>query len=174
MLSKCPYCGETVEKGDIYCVRCGAKLPEETAPAGQDGGGGPKLIIATSNPTVRMLEEKFLTYEGRLNRKPYFIRILMMSVLGWIGKHLWDSFYPFSLSGTVLMVLGAILCVIAFVAGIMLVIRRLHDMDRTGWLALLSFIPIVGFIFALVLLLFKGTEGPNKYGEDPLTNPVDW
>ena len=44
--------------------------------------------------------------------------------------------------------------------------RRLHDLNLSGWWQLITFIPfgqlmMIGFIF------FKGTDGPNKYGDPP-------
>ena len=46
-------------------------------------------------------------------------------------------------------------------------VRRMHDIDKSGWLALLIFIPIVGSLFGFVLALLPGTNGPNDFGEDP-------
>ena len=44
-------------------------------------------------------------------------------------------------------------------------VRRLHDIDKSGWFMLLGLIPPIGFIILLYLLAQKGTEGPNKYGD---------
>jgi uncharacterized membrane protein YhaH (DUF805 family) len=46
-------------------------------------------------------------------------------------------------------------------------IRRLHDIDRSGWWVLLWFIPIVGWILMIVWLASQGTPGPNRFGESP-------
>jgi uncharacterized membrane protein YhaH (DUF805 family) len=46
-------------------------------------------------------------------------------------------------------------------------IRRLHDLDRTGWWFLILF-TIVGIILLLVWFCMKGTTGPNRFGPDPL------
>lgn len=46
-------------------------------------------------------------------------------------------------------------------------VRRLHDHDKSGWLFLLSFIPLVGWIFFLIMMLTPGTQGENGYGPDP-------
>jgi len=44
--------------------------------------------------------------------------------------------------------------------------RRLHDMDRSGWLAVLALIPAVGLgALTVVLLASRGTDGPNRHGE---------
>ena len=46
-------------------------------------------------------------------------------------------------------------------------IRRLHDHDKTGWMLLLWFIPAVGWIFFLIMMLAPGTAGENDFGPDP-------
>lgn len=47
-------------------------------------------------------------------------------------------------------------------------VRRFHDQDKSGWMALLSFVPVVGGLIVLVFMCLPGTRGPNRYGEDPL------
>ena len=46
--------------------------------------------------------------------------------------------------------------------------RRLHDIDRSGWWQLLSFIPIVGVILLIVWFCMPGSVGTNNFGDDPL------
>jgi uncharacterized membrane protein YhaH (DUF805 family) len=53
--------------------------------------------------------------------------------------------------------------------GIAVVIRRLHDLDRTGWWIFLNLIPIIGWIILLIWYCTKGTDGPNRFGPDPLS-----
>ena len=40
-------------------------------------------------------------------------------------------------------------------------VKRLHDLNKSGWLILLCCVPIVGWIFALYMLFADGTVGPN-------------
>ena len=47
-------------------------------------------------------------------------------------------------------------------------VRRLHDINRSGWWLLLAIIPIVGWIILLVWAAIKGPEGANQFGENPL------
>jgi uncharacterized membrane protein YhaH (DUF805 family) len=47
-------------------------------------------------------------------------------------------------------------------------VRRLHDLDASGWWILLNFIPLIGAIALLVWFAIKGTDGPNRFGPDPL------
>lgn len=53
---------------------------------------------------------------------------------------------------------------ITFPANISLTIRRCHDFDKTGWLALLCFAPYINFLAYLIFGLIPGTKGPNRYG----------
>jgi uncharacterized membrane protein YhaH (DUF805 family) len=46
-------------------------------------------------------------------------------------------------------------------------VRRLHDTNRSGWWWLLVFIPIIGWIILIVFLASEGTPGPNRYGPSP-------
>jgi len=84
---------------------------------------------------------------------------------------------------TSLNALSAIVNIISLLVGIVSVIiiiplyifsytsshvRRLHDVNLSGWLTLLVFVPFVNLLLFLYLLFAPGTEGPNKYG-----NPVN-
>ena len=54
-------------------------------------------------------------------------------------------------------------------------VRRFHDRNLSGWwylaLLIVSAVPYVGFIASIAILVIsalRGTEGPNKFGADPL------
>ena len=46
-------------------------------------------------------------------------------------------------------------------------VRRLHDIDRSGWFAVISFVPVLSFI-VLLLALPRGSPGSNRFGPSPL------
>ena len=54
-----------------------------------------------------------------------------------------------------------------FLPGIAVSIRRLHDLDRTGWWLLLI-LTVFGIILLIVWDCMRGTPGPNRFGPDPL------
>ncbi len=54
-----------------------------------------------------------------------------------------------------------------FLPSLAVSVRRLHDIDRSGWWTLLILIPLVGYIVLLVFFVKIGTDGPNRFGTDP-------
>ena len=53
------------------------------------------------------------------------------------------------------------------VPGLAAAVRRLHDTGKSGYMLLVSLIPIAGAIWLIVLLVREGDTGPNEYGPDP-------
>ncbi len=54
-----------------------------------------------------------------------------------------------------------------FIPGLAVSVRRLHDTGKSGWMILVGFIPVIGFIWLLVLYIMEGTPGENQYGANP-------
>lgn len=46
-------------------------------------------------------------------------------------------------------------------------VKRWHDRDKSGWWFLICFIPIIGSLWSFIELgFFRGTYGPNRFGEE--------
>lgn len=58
-----------------------------------------------------------------------------------------------------------------FLPALSVAVRRLHDLDRTGWWYLIILVPLIGLIVLLVFFVTRGTSGPNRFGPDPLAGP---
>jgi uncharacterized membrane protein YhaH (DUF805 family) len=52
----------------------------------------------------------------------------------------------------------------AIIPGIAAGVRRLHDTGKSGWMMLISLIPLIGGILLIVFLAQAGNQGPNNYG----------
>lgn len=110
--------------------------------------------------------QEFFSWEGRLNRRPYIVRNLVLSVVSLAAFHL-PGIWKIELQDPlrqIVLVIG----VVAVILGWIQTIKRIHDFGKTGWLSLLSFLPFIKFPLALVLMIYPGTDGANKYGNDPL------
>lgn len=62
------------------------------------------------------------------------------------------------------LILGMIGIILPYLA---ITVRRLHDINCRGWWVLFNF-TVIGAIFTIVLSLFRGTTGDNRFGPDPL------
>ncbi len=113
------------------------------------------------------LVQMFLRYDGRLNRKPYIFRGLALFGVVFVISLIFAILGTTMNSSTISM-LGSVVSIIAAVPGVMLMIRRLHDLDRPTWWVVGGFIPVVNVALGFYLLLARGTYGPNQYGPDPL------
>ncbi|SRR6056297_750240 len=102
----------------------------------------------------------YLNFEGRSNRGEYwwaFLAIIIVSlVLGVIDGML--------TAGGGIPILGTIFSLATLVPGIALGVRRLHDIDKSGWLMLLAFIPVIGFLVLIYFFVQPPTPGPNRFG----------
>jgi uncharacterized membrane protein YhaH (DUF805 family) len=64
--------------------------------------------------------------------------------------------------------MALILFIISFAVAVSSVVRRFHDLGRSGYHYFLMLIPLVNLYWGCVLLFKKGEEGPNRYGPDPI------
>lgn len=118
---------------------------------------------------IDTLKERYLSFEGRLNRKVFILRVLRFALLS--GVFLILPLY-FALSANpesgllrALLILAELLCIWPTFS---LYIRRLHDLDKSAWWVVALFIPIVSMVFVIYVMCCKGTTGSNRFGEDPL------
>lgn len=66
--------------------------------------------------------------------------------------------------GIITIILLAVVIIASIVLTVCITIRRIHDLDKSGWLCLLSLVPIVNVFFGLYIMFAPGTKGQNKYG----------
>ena len=111
----------------------------------------------------------YINFSGRASRAEtwasYFAFCIVLYVISspiqyyTEGYNIPDGFFYLCLF---LMIAIIVLSLIPLFA---VTVRRLHDSDRSGWFVLLDFIPIIGNIALIILLLQKSTEGKNRFGE---------
>lgn len=124
------------------------------------------------------LKTLLFSFRGRMNRKPYIlISLALIAVIFVIGLVL-GLFIPMfskideSVLNILILLLGVVsipfLAVYIWIT-IATTAKRLHDTDYSAWWMLVNFIPYVGGLILFVWTWFiKGTDGPNRFGENPL------
>ena len=101
----------------------------------------------------------YVNFKGRAYRSEYWYWALFQ----WLAQ---------LVLGIVDMISG-----IGFLAGIFTLaillpslgvsVRRLHDIDKSGWFLLLAFVPLVGIIILIIWACREGTRGANRFGAQP-------
>lgn len=54
-----------------------------------------------------------------------------------------------------------------FLPGLAVSVRRLHDVGKSGWMILISFVPLIGGIWLFILMVTESDPGQNVYGLNP-------
>lgn len=133
------------------------------------GEGLDLLFKDSSADKEAVFKELFFTSEGRLNRKSYIYRSFFLSIVLFVVQGILTfAAETFGALDLLFSIIAFVLGIFQLAANIMMGVRRLHDLDKCGWWMLLLIVPLVNLFFCLYLLFFKGTEGPNEYGDDPL------
>jgi uncharacterized membrane protein YhaH (DUF805 family) len=105
--------------------------------------------------------KQYAVFDGRAGRPEYW----WFALINFIISLVLDVVIP----GTIGQVLGGIYAILVLLPSIGVGIRRLHDTNRSGWWLLVGIIPIVGWVWIIVLLALAGDIGPNRYGPPPGT-----
>ncbi len=128
----------------------------------------------------------YLSFEGRINRQPFWLGLLAMVVVVWILEFILFSMFGGSAMMTIdannpdaaaaamtamsgMIVPLSILTLVFLWPSLAIYTKRWHDRDKSGWWSLIMFVPIIGGLWFLIECGFlRGTDGPNRFGDDPL------
>lgn len=125
-----------------------------------------------------MAMDKILTIyfsaDGRIRRLPYFLYglgigvvYLVLSIIMTLALGMGPQGPEPSIGAGMGIVYGIFIFLVIIVltyASFILIIKRLHDLDHSGWFSLVSLVPLLNFLMVIYLLFFKGTDGPNRFG----------
>ncbi len=108
------------------------------------------------------LQQNYCNFSGRSSRSEYWwftlFNLIIGFILGFIGSMISQQAY---------YVLSAIVNLGLLLPGLGLVVRRLHDINKSGWWILINLIPVVGWIIMLVWLCKDSDPTDNQYGPVP-------
>lgn len=121
----------------------------------------------------KVVFENYANFNGRARRAEYwyfalgcFLLLIPFYIIGIIGVAIQSQILSFT--GLGLYFLTAIALIVPSLA---VAVRRLHDLNKSGWYYFIGLIPFVGSIILLVWFFTDGNRFTNDYGEDP-KNPA--
>ena len=112
---------------------------------------------------------KYANFSGRARRSEYWYFVLFYSIF-LIVAMLVDNTMGFTIYNLPYGACYILYVLVTLIPSFSVTVRRLHDIDKSGWFLLISLIPIIGGIWLLVLLCTDSDNGLNKYGENPKLN----
>jgi uncharacterized membrane protein YhaH (DUF805 family) len=117
-----------------------------------------------------ILTNKYADFNGRARRKEYWMWTLYYTIVLLFAMVLDNVLgLNFELLGQNLGYgwLYVTIGITHLVPGLGIVVRRLHDVGKSGWFYLIILIPLIGFIWILVLFCTEGDKKDNKWGSNP-------
>ena len=110
--------------------------------------------------------KQYSDFKGRARRKEYWMFTIFNIIFGGIAMTL-DSVFGIAIEGVGYGPLYGIYALVLFIPGLAVAVRRLHDIGKSGWMLLITLIPLIGVIWLLVLLLTDSNSEENLYGTNP-------
>ena len=111
--------------------------------------------------------QNYVNFSGRAIRSEYWFWTLFALLVSIVASILDYLIFPHMDISPLNSLTGLAL----FLPGLAVSVRRLHDLDRTGWW-LLILLTIIGGILLLVWFCMRGTVGSNRFGPDQLEGRV--
>lgn len=104
--------------------------------------------------------KKYFNFKDRASRSEYwYFQLLVTPIFIWA---------QFPSNDNQILILQLILVFGLLIPAVSVGVRRFHDKDKSGWWILISLVPYVGSFIILIMLIDKGTEGTNRFGNYPL------
>jgi uncharacterized membrane protein YhaH (DUF805 family) len=110
--------------------------------------------------------KKYAVFTGRARRKEYWFFVLF-HVLIFLLFVMIDGLTGTLNEATGFGLTSSLYSLAVLIPGIAVLVRRLHDIDRSGWWVLIGLVPFVGGIVLLVLAALDSTPGENRFGPNP-------
>lgn len=175
--------------GNDYCTGCGYSLigreNSHFCPACGKKIGANVFDVSTPEPQNNTLIsayismfKKYADFKGRSRRREYWLVALANLIIAipmYICNFAASSSGSEDLLGAfaVLSLVYSIYALVTFVPTLALTVRRLHDIGKSGWWILISFVPCgIGAIVMLVFLCKDSESGSNMYGRSPKENYI--
>lgn len=117
--------------------------------------------VTFKEAVTRALTANYCNFSGRSSRSEYWWFCLFTFIVGVVIS------IVFSFSESASKIVAGLVNLAFLLPGLGLAVRRLHDINKSGWFILLGLIPIVGAIILIIWFCKDSDPQPNQYGPVP-------
>jgi uncharacterized membrane protein YhaH (DUF805 family) len=111
--------------------------------------------------------KKYAVFSGRSRRMEYWYFVLFNIIVCIVLEVIDGLLFGTLDSGMGVGLLSGLYGLAVLIPSLAVTVRRLHDIDRSGWWILIALVPLIGGIVLLVFALLDSTPGTNQYGPNP-------
>ncbi len=110
--------------------------------------------------------KQYADFNGRARRKEYWMFALFNMIFAIVAMIL-DNILGLTAEKLPYGVFYFLYALAVLIPGLAVAVRRLHDIGKSGWMILITLIPLIGTIWLLALMVTDSNPGENEYGQNP-------
>jgi uncharacterized membrane protein YhaH (DUF805 family) len=115
--------------------------------------------------------KQYADFNGRARRKEYWMFVLFNLIFGIVAMMI-DGGVGLNIGALPYGWIYVLYTLATLLPGIAVCVRRLHDVGKSGWWIFIALVPLIGFIWLLVLMFTDSQPGDNAYGPNPKAEPT--
>lgn len=195
---KCSACGYENIYGSTTCKQCGTSLTAAPQPAPAAPAVAPveqPVPVAAPMPTPTYAaspatapakqadDHQYPSYPNELTFIPYigneqfnyFLRVLRrafdFNTRSTRAEFWWYTLFEILTAFAIAIILpflSPLYTLVLMIPSIAVAIRRLHDINKSGWWLLLIFVPLIGAIVLLIFMIKESQQAENQWGSLPI------
>ena len=114
---------------------------------------------------LECVTKKYVTFSGRARRAEHWLFYLFFMIMIPAGASIDVLLGTYDLEGEFYLFMSLFMTLL-FLPLLSVQIRRLHDINKSGYWLFIQLVPVIGFFWLIILLCLPGTKGANDFGSD--------
>ena len=159
----CQHCGNKISENAKFCESCGKPININNGFNTNSKPPQNEVVSITNTLHNQSLRN------GRMRRSTYIANLVLNLIALFISiVFLILLLTAANVDYVAMGFLFVILYLTIAIWHVYITVYRLHDINQSGWLSFLIFVPLANLILTAILIFKKGDAGTNIYGPSPI------
>lgn len=115
--------------------------------------------------------KKYADFSGRARRTEYWTFTLNNIIFAVVATIL-DNIFGVTREGSSTGLFYTLFCLVILLPSLTVLVRRLHDVGKSGWWIFITLLPIIGGIWLFILTITDSQPEDNEFGTNPKLHSV--